>query len=195
MDCAQFLGGCPIEARRRRLWEIFQEGCRWLEGFEEPFTEIVDVTCHPTKNEWRAGGHILLVVDDEEGRILHELFHSKYDPSVLHDGGSDEKWGDAFCDAFRYFASQKINLGDRWLAKIDEFSRCDFHQVMERSGDPAHDKKYGYPASRIIAAVGSDWRRFPPYWNSICGRKRDENQSILNQIFSYDIDAGMPTSD
>lgn len=194
MEYTHFLSGCPNEARRRRLWEIFREGRRWLDSYDEPFTEVVDVTCDPTKNEWCSGGHILLVVDEEDGRILHELFHSKFDPSILHDGGSDQEWGDAFCDAFRYFASRKVKLNDDWLTKIKDFSRSDFHQIMKRSCDPAHDKKYGYPASRIIAAVRPVWCAFPKYWNRICARRLVEHQPILNSTFSYDIETGTPRS-
>lgn len=152
------------------------------------------MTCHPTKNEWHSGGHILLVVGREYGRILHELFHSKYDPSILHDGGSDEKWGEGFCDAFRYFASRKLKLNDDWLTKIEGFSRSDFHQIMKRSWNLTYDKEYRYPASRIIAAVGPAWHAFPEYWNQICVRRRVENQPILDSTFSYEIETGTPKS-
>jgi hypothetical protein len=192
MQYSDFLAGCPNGCRRSRLWEVFTDGLKWISDFAGPFTEIVDVTCSD-KNEWRPGGHILLNVDGDDGCILHEVFHSKYDPCIFHDGDSDEKWGDAFCDAFRYFGSRKMHLCDPWLKKIEGFTGRTFDEIMEESHDRNHDKAYGYPASRIIKKVGSEWKEFPEYWKRLCCyRRKAQGCGILNLTFSYDIKSGKP---
>lgn len=186
MEYTHFLNGCLNEPRRARLWDVFQGGRHWIDEFTGPFTEIVEVAQDPTRNTWH-GGHILLVVDDEDGCILHELFHSKYDPSAIHDGATDEQWGDAFCDAFRYFASRKLGITDRWVEKIAGFAKCNFDEIMAQSTDPQHDKRYGYPASRIIASVGEDWQSFPDYWDHVIARRLADGHPILNEMFSFEI--------
>jgi hypothetical protein len=79
--------------------------------------------------------------------LYHELFHSVFHYSPLHQG-IDERWGDAWCDSFRYFHDSQFK------DKIDCYCKMSYAQARVY-GDWNHDRHYAYPCSLIINQCGA----------------------------------------
>jgi hypothetical protein len=110
--------------------------------------------------------------------VYHELFHSVFHFSPLHQG-RDEEWGEAWCDGFRYFHDPSFG------GKIDRYRRMTLEEVR-RAGDWNHDRRYAYPCSLIINRCGADFRRFRELWLELCEQRKREGRDILGEVFRYD---------
>jgi hypothetical protein len=81
--------------------------------------------------------------------LTHEVGHSLYHPSPLHDRNGEPKYGDKFCNAFRYFVHPE--KGTDWMAKD--------------GGE--------YDASALIAKC-RDLNEFADYFVALCATKRQD---------------------
>jgi hypothetical protein len=162
----------------------FVDGWQWLET-------TIEIKDRGPKN----GGADWFPTTDKQARIeigteadvecvYHEIFHSASHHSPLHQG-KDEAWGDAWCDTFRYFHDPNFKN------KIDRFCEMSYEQAKE-DGDWNHDRRYAYPCSLIVKACRKDYCEFKRIWLSLCQRRRQEAQDILDGFFGYDMGKGVP---
>jgi hypothetical protein len=193
MNYEEFLSGCTDETLRLELWDVFQKAESRASMLVDPSVWVsITVVTQSTKNTWFDGKIWLAPEKDDWGRIYHEVFHSAFDRSVLHDGSTDEEWGDAFCDAFRYFMEFELDplKTSEWFTKIDSFCGKTLKEVLNRPGCGCkkHDKQYGYPASRIIHESGKDYGEFCKLWQKLTAKRKQASQPILNNHFKYDFE-------
>ena len=88
--------------------------------------------------------------------LTHEVGHSLYHPSPLHDRHGEPKYGDKFCNAFRYVIHPDKGTG--WMVKD--------------GGE--------YDASALIAKC-PDLKAFTDYFVTLCMKKRqDMSKGILD---------------
>ncbi|HEX8202260.1 MAG TPA: hypothetical protein VF590_17415 [Isosphaeraceae bacterium] len=118
------------------------------------------------------------------GVLYHEVFHSAFHASPLP-SGEDEEWGDAWCDAYRFFHD-----GD-FQKNIDQYCRMTFEQARS-FGDWNSDRAYAYPCSLIVKKCDRDYEELKKLWFQLCQRRRDSRSDILNHDFGYSIARGEP---
>lgn len=135
----------------------------------------------------KAEASIQLSNDAELEVLYHEVYHSAFHDSPLHHG-EDEKWGDAWCDAFRYFHDGAFK------AKIDRFCDMTFDQAR-KDGDWNHDKNYAYPCSLIINKCNKDYAEFRRLWFDLCEQRKKTGSDVLPSVFGYDVANGFPVKD
>jgi hypothetical protein len=116
--------------------------------------------------------------------FTHEVFHSVTHASPLHQG-ADETWGDAWCDAFRYFHDAEFR------EKIDRYCALSYDQAKVY-GDWNSDKAYAYPCSLIINKCGKDLGRLRELWLNLCNGRRQKKKDVLDDYFLYDMKNGTP---
>jgi hypothetical protein len=161
------------------------------------FCEITEVKVFQRTGDKEGGGgwvslgpnkaRIELCFTADFEAVYHEIFHSVFHPSPLH-AGSDKNWGEAWCDAYRYFHDPAFT------DKIDRhFLRRSYDEVKKNSGDWNHDKKYAYPCSLIIAQCG-DYAGFRRLWRELCQKREVSKKDVLTSYFSYDPQSGITTT-
>jgi hypothetical protein len=184
--------------RKEELYKYFEEVKKISMQFlitNDKFYPITEVIYSNKDNFWAIKGNTSFISynpDSDEGTLFHEIFHSIFHVSFLHNGSDDEKWGEAFCDAFRYFTEYQVlkNKESNWFLKIDRFSNLSYEEIMLNSTDQNYDKKYAYPASLIIKSVNKDFNKFKESWEYLNNKKIDDN--VCNTFFKYDINKGEP---
>ena len=110
MAYSKFMVGCQDEAVRQRLWTLFSAAEKEAKRFAETpghWVVLKEVVVVATGSIWTANGRIQLSPQCNPGTMFHEIFHTAFHKSVLHQG-SDEGWGEAFCDAFRYMMEKQL---------------------------------------------------------------------------------------
>ncbi len=113
---SDFLKECRDERLRKRLWVLFQraeEEARTFCDSGNCWIRILKVV-ECANASWSPDGTIKIPVScGNLGVIFHEVFHSAFHQSPLWHvrcNGNDQ-WGNAFCDAFRYFMDD-LHLSD-----------------------------------------------------------------------------------
>ena len=108
----EFLVSFDNEGRRSKLRSIFDAGLKWSKDFAGETVRISEVVLSEG-HSWGLinadSAKIEISCDGEDGPILHELFHSKFHPSVFHDGGRTR-------DGERHFAMPSAIAPARGLA-------------------------------------------------------------------------------
>lgn len=186
----EFLSDLKDIILRKQLESLFSKCIEMAKEYHPNYIPIHEVK--DGGNCWSDKGIIQFdFLKEEVGTLFHEIFHSAYHPSEFHEGGSNEDWGEAFCDAFRFFSESALNVEGEWHTKIIRFTQQSFDEIMHDSGDPDHDKKYGYPASLIINRIGIDAgeQMFFRFWKEL-RKKAITGQITLNDYFSYQIKVG-----
>jgi hypothetical protein len=133
----------------------------------------------------KAEARIEIGTEAEPCAVYHEVFHSAFHKSPLHDGGTDQKWGDAWADCFRY------SHDPAFRSKIDKYRKMSYEEA-KKYGDWNHDKEYAYPCSLIVEKCGGDNAKIKELWFDLCKKRSEAKSSILNGYFGYDIEAGVP---
>ena len=193
MEFSAFLPAFPDDTLRTRLWELFQAAEPEAQRFAlaGKWVTITSVSAGPV-NSWSSGQITLNPRPDELGAIFHEVFRSAFQRCRFHDGSSDERWGGAFCDAFRYFMERQFGLAPTspWFARIDGLCGKTLEKVSAQSQGPdsTHDRKCSYPASLIITRAGKDYSRFRAIWFDLQEQRMQANQPLLNWKFGYTLD-------
>ena len=101
---------------------------------------------------------------NDKGVIFHEVFHSSFHECPLWKNKQNQEWGDAFCDAFRYFMEKKHNKGSAWLNAAEA--------SLERGG--RFDQKTEWP-SAIIRHCERDYNKLKTFWRE---RNRRSGESL-----------------
>jgi hypothetical protein len=190
MDFASFLPGFSDDASRTRLWGLFEQAEPQALRFALPgkWITITSVSAGPT-DSWSDGRITVHVNRDEPGVLFHEIFRSAFQQCRFHDGRGDERWGDAFCDAFRYFMESQVGLasGSPWFARMDSLCGRTLEAILASpgSGGPMGVRRCGYPASLIIARAGKDYARFRAIWFDLQEQRMQANQPLLDWKFAY----------
>ena len=144
------------EARRFALWRNWR-----------PIVEVVA----GEGASWgpKGQGAVIRIRPDKSdmGALFHELFHGAFDHSPLQ--RNNDKWGEAFCNAFRYFMEARLIPDSPWLAGFN--TRL-----------PAGvNLKYMTPhPDLILLYCQQDYDRFLAFWIE---RQSKPNES-LDQFFT-----------
>jgi|GEM_PF-2391146 len=150
-----------------------------------------------SSNWWELNGHEAVIHYNkdnvgDEGVLYHEIFHSVFHKSNLHNG-TDELWGEGFCDAFRYFMEKQIESKTRsgWLLEKErrlEMIRADQMQAHPRTD---FERVYSTPSLLIISKSDYDFDSFLTLWKSLNELRENMDHDILNTYFQYDIETGI----
>ncbi len=196
MAFSEFLSGYEDQQRRAWLWDLFRAAERQAKTFapsSDRWIVLRQVVAKPNRAMWIEDGTIEIDPAFDPGTLFHEIFHTVFHKSPLR-AGKDEPWGEAFSDAFRYMMEKQFvdreNSG--WSLKIDRFLSMSYDAVMVSSGDPGHDRKYGYPAALIVRAASKDLKEFRKLWFTLLQQREQVGSDVLNDYFKYDMQNGCP---
>ncbi|MDD4891570.1 MAG: hypothetical protein PHU85_16750 [Phycisphaerae bacterium] len=196
MEFAAFLPDFSDQPLRTRLWGLFGQAEVEAQRFESGgWITITSVLAGPC-NSWSDGRITLTPRADDLGALFGEVFRSAFERCRFHNCGSDDRWCGAFCDAFRYFMERQLGLSAEspWFARNDSFCGQTLDAVLARPDcrDPMHDRRYGYPASLLIARAGRDYDMFRAIWFDLQEQRMQANQPLLDWKFGYSVppDAG-----
>lgn len=175
-----FLPSVTDQARRARLWDIFNHARQQAGRFMPPGEAIrIDHVAAGQANSWR-DGTLTLRWPAEGGTLLHGLFRRPFQRSRFNDGTADGKWCGAFCDAFRYFMQRQLGLADEWLALVE--------RLCGRPAPPYGSPTvagFCYPASLLIVRAGRDYDLFQDVWFDLQEQRMQANQPLLDWKFGY----------
>jgi len=189
MNKTHFLSGLSDSHLRDKLWALFEKSEERAKGFATSHTwmKIVEVKHQKGAPGWEdltcctAGIHIEARCGDL-GQVCHEVFHSAFHGSALHKEG-DERWGDAFCDAFRYFMeTEHVTDKKTWRQAMECLLKQEFDNT--KKGDCVY-MKYRFPASLIIKKCGSSLDDFKEMWFELCQERNAEGKDILSGYFDF----------
>ena len=196
MKESDFLRDYANERLRERLWLLFQEAENHAKKFVESDGDWVEIrSVDVGKAGWAPDGRIWIEPNQNDlGVILHEVFHSAFHRSTLHDGGADENWGDAWCDAFRSVMEHKQGLANSssLCKNIERLSGMTCDQAMGHGEDANYNRAYAYPASLIIKQVGCDLDALCRLWFKLTATHSTKRASVLNEFFGYHLALGVP---
>ena len=193
-NCQTFLSAYPDATKREGLWGMFKkvrDEAQSLSSFW--WREIIEVVYDPESGPgWSADStavrlNIPLLEMNNEGALIHELFHVVYDGSPIYKEFFEKNklWGDGFCDAFRYCIEKDfLQRGSSIIyQKIDPYlSKREIEKMLAL---PEQDKKWQItntiPAALIIRRCG-DYEGFKKIW-------RDLNQTPedLDSYFNFSV--------
>jgi len=173
---SDFLKECRDERLRKRLWVLFQraeEEARTFCDSGNCWIRILKVV-ECANASWSPDGTIKIPVScGNLGVIFHEVFHSAFHCCPLwhvrYNGNDD--WGDAFCDAFRYFM-EKRHLSDSEDTKFLTDFKGKMNKPTDILGDHDH---YQGRASRIVLKANREYDRFKHLWRE---RNADPNEPL-----------------
>jgi hypothetical protein len=137
-------------------------------------------------NDQRGDARIEIGLRADIGCLFHEVFHCAFHAGPLHNG-EDEKWGDAWCDAFRYFHDPDFKN------KIDKYCEMTIDQA-QGAADRSSDKSYAYPCSLIIKKCDHHDGKLKEMWFQLCKQRRESGKDVLRDYFGYDIEHGVALS-
>lgn len=178
--------------QKEKLKKYFDQSISLASRYHKQFIPIVKVI-KSESNNWGQDGTICFNPRGEVGTLYHEIFHSAFHNSKLHNR-INENWGDPFCDAFRYFAESALDTKFHWHEKLTQYCNKSFSEIMNDSCDKSHDQAYGYPASLIIKKAGFDTQEeiFLALWKDINNMANKASDFSLDKYFSYSIKEGKP---
>lgn len=170
-----FLVGCSDQLRidARNVFDVAVVEARKFCDSSNPFIEIIEVK-KGSGNNWCADGHITIEGDiDNLGVIYHEVFHSVFHGSKPweFDCRTTKKWGDAFCDVFRYLMGLEFPI---------ERQKVDFQREFEKyiklnDYEISKSDTYTKLGSRIfLRLTNRNIIGFRSMWQKLC-KKKDLN--------------------
>ncbi|MEP7119944.1 MAG: hypothetical protein ABJE95_03495 [Byssovorax sp.] len=197
MDRALFLVGDNEEPRKSRLWDLFRGAESHAKEFAsspDRFVVIERVEVGKNGALWFPSGVIQLAPNADPGTLFHEIFHTVFHRSALH-AGKDESWGEGFCDAFRFVTERDLLPGppSEWVTKVERMTSMSFDEVMAKSGDPAYDRKYAYPASVILRKTDKTTKGLRTLWFELNAAREARGGDVLDAFFGYEAVGGRPT--
>ena len=145
--------------------------------------------------KWLPAGVIQLSPSADPGTLFHEIFHTVFHRSALH-AGQDERWGEGFCDAFRFVTERELLPGppsDR-VKKVERYPSMSFAEVMAKSGEPVHDRKYAYPASVIPRRTDLTTKGLRKLWLELNALREARGAGVLDAFFGSDAGSGRRTA-
>lgn len=178
----------PDQRLRGKLWKLYRLAEPLAKQFAQthPWVKIKTVQSIPDgdsrwvpKNDSAEIG--IVIKENNPGVLFHEMFHSAFHCSPLHDGGADERWGDAFCNAFRYFMERKLLEGEsHWLGG--------FRQLLAQ---PAQERPSGdryKSAATFVVNKPENYGGFRKLWDRLITQKRDSGAvNLCEKRFGYQI--------
>lgn len=188
----EFLINFTDAEQKEKLKKYFDQSVLLASQYHCRFIPIIKVKkCE--HNGWASDGTICFNPEEEVGTLYHEVFHSAFHPSKLHNCVNGI-WGDPFCDAFRYYAESTLNTEFQWHEKLTRYCNMSFNEVMNASCAKRHDQTYAYPASLIIKKVGLDRQEesFFTLWREIHNMANKSSDFSLDNYFCYSIKEGKP---
>lgn len=109
---------------------------------------------HEIPAQWAEMG--LRPKNEDKGIAFHEVFHSTFHESPLYYDPKNLLWGDAFCDAFRYFMEEIQLCGkSEWLRDFKAY----FGNFERQKGD-----NYRGWGSLIVSHCNRDYEEFKKFW-------------------------------
>lgn len=202
MEDLKFLPTMIGQSLRETLLDLFQKAEEDAKNFfanTNGFVEIREVleTHDPQKAGWA-----LPIVDPDGskwtiipicpnlkhlGTIIHEVFHSSFHESPSYKIESNKCWGDALCDAFRFFMEGKfIDITQsQFYGEISNCIKCNDGDITKcaQCSDGGKNQstewkiQYRYLPSRIIRK-SNDYDGFKFIW-----KKLNSDQIIFNDFF------------
>lgn len=179
------------KSARARLWRLFVAAEQAARGFARQPAEWseIRVVVESDRALWTVDGKIEIpMAEDPEGAMFHEVFHSAFHHSALH-AGSDELWGEAFCDAFRYVMERTL-----LPEPSDWVKRMDVHLAAPVAAATVGDdqaRQYWHPASLILRASSSSLEGLQRLWFRLLEKRQQVGGDILNEHFGYDVETGV----
>ncbi len=151
---------------RNTYWDLFQYACNRVEAFcpcnklRVEIRHVLDGGPNWSLKQNPEGSSFATikvpVTHDDHGVIFHEVFHSAFHFSPLWRDHKNIKWGDAFCDAFRYILEKEKSLNsvfvgdmEAWMHKPDTEVADESIQNTNQGNELFTYKPYG---SRILNA-------------------------------------------
>lgn len=137
MDYENFLVNCPDNNVRKKLWELFNQSepeAKWFGSLHNNWVEIISVEHDPKECVWITNGKTAKIIIpaflDNLGALFHETFHSAFHHSPLWQNQLNRKWGDGFCNAFRWFMETQLLKKSHWL---DTFRKTkDSYKILKK---------------------------------------------------------------
>ncbi len=132
MNYDSFLINCQDDIRNK-FWELFNQAepeAKWFGNLYSNWVELISVESHVNNAVWssyvigeKTYAKITIPAElDDLGVIFHEIFHSAFHNSPIWKNQFNNKWGDGFCDAFRWFMETRLLKKSLWL---DSFSKTE----------------------------------------------------------------------
>jgi hypothetical protein len=126
LDKANFLESCSRPNERDRYWNAYDRAqCFFREefGFEGTVVRVYESNDALYAPDNRRGtSEISIPIKDEgPGVLFHEITHDLFHRSRFHslywrdNELCNEKWGEAFCEAFRYVFENESPLKSKWV--------------------------------------------------------------------------------
>jgi len=216
MDKEKFLPCFYDQELREKLWGLFNSVGDDAQKFAEVSNNWVEIKCVMAgcNEKWNLVKYnnniyveIQIVVDKNNmGVLFHEVFHSAFHKSPLwhsddlHQNRYNGRgmWGEAFCDAFRYFMEEKLldkdnqdkksqffeNLTDCLTMSPEEIQdRFPAHNDSDHPG--CHNLKFKIPTSIIIKKVNRDYGKFKNLWKELNEEYDRQSCDFLADYFNF----------
>jgi hypothetical protein len=185
----KFLEGYSDGSKKIELKNYFEKSVKLAELYHENFVPIIEVK-NSCECKWYPNGIIHYNPNKDVGTLFHEVFHSAFHNSEFNKG-SNHRWGEAFCEAFRYYTEEELKCKNVWHDKITNYTSMTYDEVINQSEDCGHDKKLGYPASLIIKEVSKSGLTLLEKWNQLT-LDLNINSFELDDLFKYSMKDGKP---
>jgi hypothetical protein len=101
------------------------------------------------------------------GSVFHEVFHSAFSGSHLF--VTNEKWGDAFCNAFQFFMEEKHMPASKILAQVKDRT--------QQGKEVKMDQAYPDP---ILENCNKDYEHFKTLWRRLQADPRVSLDTYFN---------------
>jgi len=182
--------------RRKWLWTVFLAGQAQAWTFAKSpsvwitLRQIAYIAPGNKAGDWSSSGKIELLGNSEPGLIFHETFHTVFSRSGLH-AGNDGRWGEAFCDAFRFVAERELLSppASPWVGKIVAFENMSFEEARHAPGNARWKTIYTYPASLIVKRAGGTMAGLRTLWFELIAERQRTGVDLLDQFFGYSPEA------
>jgi hypothetical protein len=136
LDKANFLPHCSRPSERDWYWDAYNRAqCFFRDelGFGGTVVKVYDIEIegkdedkkkhafYATDNVLKISEIAIRMKDDGPGVLFHEITHDLFHHSRFHNlywpenELSNEKWGEAFCEAFRYVFENEAPLKSKWV--------------------------------------------------------------------------------
>lgn len=180
-----FLPLLADDALRDELWSVYVEVEPIARRFApERWTPIRLVLASDRALWWTTGLIEIPVAQDDQGALVHELFHGAYHHSALNTG-RDAAWGEGFADAFRYLIERDVMGGEisPWRREMERLAALTPEERLVLSRRDETVRTYSNPALLILERAQWDLERFEAMWFELAARRRAERRDILNDVF------------
>jgi hypothetical protein len=198
MKKEKFLGNCADNDLRIKLYNLFNKAEIEAKQFSDEFNNWIEIreVIQNDKEDcmWGTGGNITidpykLARCNDFGALFHEIFHSAFHESPLWQCDRCRKWGDGFCDAFRYFMEDKLLENGAFYRKLnDGYIHHTFAENLNVCGrDNRHDIQYAIPASLIVKKAHCSLQDFKRLWIELNNefQTSNNNDKYLEDYFEF----------